>query len=104
MNFIEGLINDAIESNLENLTINMYLLPYYDDTKEQNKILRKVKSIFKKINEEYQLGVLTDNNIKLTSVQCKIDDNEKSDYIETSLRKYKEYRMRPKKKQIIIEI
>jgi hypothetical protein len=104
MNFIEGILHDALESNLENLTFNVYLLPYSDDTKEQNKILRKVKSIFKKINEDYHVGYVYNNDTKMTAIKSDNFDDARNDYIETSFRKYKEYRMRPKKKQIIIEI
>ena len=99
--------NDLIPSI--SLKKKIYLLPYYDDEKNQKYFLTHIHKLFKLIGEDYYAGItIMENGEKKNSIE--VDEllvNEvKLDYLETSFKRITKYipQLEKLKKKIVIEI
>jgi len=85
----------------------LYIIPYYDDNKKQQRLLKEIFKIFERLGEEYQIKFIYNNSEAYTGVE--IDNfhfNEvKLDYLETEINRLKRLMLKKEpRKKIIIEI
>ena len=79
----------------------IYLLPYYDDEKEQEIFRDKIHSILEKFEEDYKIINVYCNSYRYTCITMDEETCDvKLDYIETELKKLK----KEEKKKIVIVI
>jgi len=78
----------------------VFLLPYYADEKKQEKLLNKIKRLFKKLDEEYKILEVYYNTQRYTCVSIEQEIYDvKMDVIETV---FKKLNKEPKKKIVIV--
>jgi len=83
-----------------------YILPYYDDNKKQNYLMKYVLRMFERLGEDYEIKYIYNNSDRYTGVE--IDEahfnSVKLDYLETEINRLKRILSKEPRKKIIIEI
>ena len=78
----------------------VFLLPYYDEVKIQQKLINKIKRLFKQLDEEYKIIEVYYNTQRYTCVSIEKEMYDiKMDVIETV---FKKLNKEPKKKIVIV--
>ena len=78
----------------------VFLLPYYAEVKKQNKLINRIKRLFKKLDEEYKILEVYYNTQRYTCVSIEQEIYDvKMDVIETV---FKKLNKEPKKKIVIV--
>ena len=78
----------------------VFLIPYYADVKKQEKLINKIKKLFKNLDEEYKIIEVYYNTQRYTCVSIEQEIYDvKMDVIETV---FKKLNKEPKKKIVIV--
>jgi hypothetical protein len=108
MEYIQVGTNDLIPSI--NVIDKIYMLPYNDDKNINKKLRKYISTIFKMINEPYEIGFSFSPVDGSKYITVKVSDfvhDTKMDYFETRIRKYlsrEKQTKEPRRRKIVIEI
>jgi hypothetical protein len=108
MEYIQVGSTDLIPSI--NVIDKIYMLPYNDDKNINKKLRKYVSTLFKIINEPYEIGFSFSQIDGSKHITVKVSDfvhDTKMDYFESCIRKYlarEKQTKEPRRRKIVIEI
>jgi hypothetical protein len=93
-----------------NVIDKIYMLPYNDDKNINKKLRKYISTIFKMLNEPYEIGFSFSQIDGSKNITVKVSDlihDSNLDYFESQIRKYlarQKEKKEPRRRKIVIEI